>query len=46
MEVLIINIIIFKSDVILVEKWEVSFSMMERRLKQVKEEIDCWREKF
>ena len=33
MEVSIINIIILKSDVISVEKWEASLSMMERRLK-------------
>ena len=42
----VIKVSILKSDVISVEKWEASLSMMERRLKEAKEEIGQWREKY
>ena len=42
----IIKVSILKSDVISVEKWETSLSVMERRLKEAKEEIGQWREKY
>ena len=42
----IIKVTILKGDVISVEKWEASLSVMERRLKEAKEEIGQWREKY
>ena len=42
----VIKVSILKSDVISVEKWEASLNMMERRLKEAKEEIAQWREKY
>ena len=42
----IIKVSILKSAVISVEKWEASLSVMERRLKEAKEEIAQWREKY
>ena len=35
-----------KNDNISVEKWEATLSMMERRLKEAKEEIGQWRKKY
>ena len=37
---------ILKSDVISAEKWEPSLSIMERILKEAKEEIGQWRKKY
>lgn len=42
----VVKVSILKSDVISVEKWEASLNMMERRLKEAKEEIGQWREKY
>ena len=42
----VIKVSILKSDVISVEKWKESLSMMERRLKEAKEEIGQWRVKY
>ena len=42
----VMKVSILRSGVISVEKWEASLSMMERRLKEAKEEIGQWGEKY
>ena len=42
----VIKVSILRSDVVSVEKWEASLSMMERRLKEAKEEIGQWGKKY
>ena len=42
----IIKVSILKSDVISVEKWEASLNVIEKRLKEAKEEIGQWQEKY
>ena len=42
----VIKVSVLKNGVILVEDWEASLSKLENRLKEAKEEIGQWREKY